>query len=593
MNLADFHFIRPYWLIAILPAIMIIRLLLNKKLSQGSWANYCDTELLPFLLQEHTGKQHRWYLILGSICTLLIILALAGPTWQRLPAPVFRNESALVIALNLNASMDAADVKPNRLTMARYKIADILKQRKDGQTALVVYSDEAFTVTPLTNDTNTINSLLDALTTDIMPNTGNNIAIALEKSTALLKQSGLQTGQILLITDSADDTGLSAAKNLEKYQLSVLGVGTESGAPIALDGGGFLKDSQGSIVVSKLDAEHLSKLANAGNGVYQTITADDTDVQNLTSGFDNPIRQKGSQKTDIQLDQWEEQGIWLLCLVLPLGALFFRRGLLVVGLVLLLPFPNDSYAFDWKNLWQNQDQQAYSAYQQKNYKTAAEKFTDSNWQAAARYQAGDYENALKAYQSQTEKTADNWYNQGNTLAQLGKTPEAIAAYQKALELNPNDEDAKYNKELLEKEQEKQQQEQQQQQNQQKDSKKTEQNAKEQQKQDKQQKTEQEQQQQQNAEQQENEQAPEKKAEKTQKELEQQEEAKKKAEQQQAKEEKPQQQQKQEGEKTEKPMPKPSVKDENQQANEQWLNRIPDDPAGLLRRKFKYQYGQQR
>lgn len=589
----DFHFIRPLWLLALLPAIALIYWLWHKKLKSGSWAAYCDAELLPFLLEQYSGKQHRWTLLLGSVCSVLLILALVCPTWQRIPAPVFRNEAALVIALNVNASMDAADIKPSRLSMARYKIADILKQRKDGQTALIAYTDKAFTVTPLTNDTNTINSQLDALTTDIMPNTGNNIAAALEKSVLLLKQSGLQSGQILLITDSVDDSAFSAAKKLDNYQLSVLGIGTESGAPIALEGG-FVKDRQGSIVVSQLDSDNLSKLAQTGNGTYQSITADDSDIQHLTSGFNQPIKQKGSKKTDIQLDQWEEQGIWLVLLVLPFGALFFRKGLLVVGLVLLLPFPTDSYAFDWQNLWQTPDQQAYSAYQNKDYKTAAEKFTDTDWQAAAQYQAGDYEKTLNHYQNKSEKTANDWYNQGNALAQLGKTQEAIAAYQKALELNPNDKDAQYNKALLEK----QQQEQQQQPQKSQDSKKTEQNAKEQQKQGQQQKSEQqqsEQQQQQNSEAQEqksqnNEQKPEQKDEKSQKDLEQQEAAKQKAQQQ---AEQKEQQQKQQNEKTELAAKKPEVKkDENQQANEQWLNRIPDDPAGLLRRKFKYQYGQQ-
>ena len=581
----DFHFIRPFWLLVILPAMLFIYWLWHKKLKSGSWAAYCDAELLPFLLEQYSGKHNRWYLILGSVCTFLLILALACPTWQRIPAPVFRNEAALVIALNVNASMDAADIKPSRLSMARYKIADILKQRKDGQTALIAYTDQAFTVTPLTNDTNTIQSQLDALSTDIMPNTGNNIAAALEKSVLLLKQSGLQSGQILLITDSVDDSAFSAAKKLDNYQLSVLGVGTTTGAPIAIEGG-FVKDRQGAIVVSRLDTDNLSKLAQTGNGTYQTITADDSDVQNLTSGFNQPIKQKGSKKTDIQLDQWEEQGIWLVLLVLPFGALFFRKGLLVVGLVLLLPFPNDSYAFDWQNLWQTSDQQAYEAYQNKDYKTAAEKFTDNEWQAAAHYQAGNYEKALNLYQNKTEKTANDWYNQGNALAQLGRSDEAIAAYQKTLELNPNDEDAKYNKALLEKQQ--QEQEQQQQQNQQ-GSKKTEQNAKEQQKQGQQQKAEQEQseQQQQNAESLENEQKPEQKDEKSQKDLEQQ-EKKQKAEQQ---TERKQTQHKQQNEKTEQAATKPEVKkDENQQVNEQWLNRIPDDPAGLLRRKFKYQYG---
>ena len=598
MNLADFHFIRPYWLLAILPAVVISVLMLRNKLSRGNWTACCDAELLPFLLQDKTVNQSRGWLMLGVISTLLMIIALAGPTWQRLPSPAFRNDAALVIALNLSTSMDAADIKPSRLTIARYKIADILKQRKDGQTALIVYSGDAFTVTPLTDDTNTIDSQLAALTTDIMPSQGNNTAAALEKAVVLFKQAGLQTGQILLITDTVEmNTTLSTVKKLANFQLSVLGVGTEDGAPIALPEGGFLKDDQGSIVVTKLNAANLSSLAQAGHGLYQTLTADDEDIKSLLNAFDKPIQQQGKADNDMMLEQWNDQGAWLLLLVLPLAALFFRKGLLCVALLLvLLPLPKNSYAFEWQDLWQRPDQQALKAYQQGDYAKAAEKFENPNWQAAAHYQAGEYEKALKTYQTQTEQTADNIYNQGNALAQSGQLKEAIAAYQQALNLNPNHDDAKYNKELVEKELEKQppkqDQDKQQKSDQNKEQEKSDKqqssenkDSQSQQQQDSQKNQQSEQQEQQSDEQQKNQ-----KQEKGQEQLKQQEDSKPKE---QSKTEQPAEQKKDDTKKQAAQQAKPadsSAKNEKQQANEQWLNRIPDDPAGLLRRKFKYQYG---
>jgi len=598
MNLADFHFIRPYWLLAILPAVVISVLMLRNKLNRGNWTACCDAELLPFLLQDKTVNQSRLWLMLGVISTLLMIIALAGPTWQRLPSPAFRNDAALVIALNLSTSMDAADIKPSRLTIARYKIADILKQRKDGQTALIVYSGDACTVTPLTDDTNTIDSQLAALTTDIMPSQGNNTAVALEKAVALFKQAGLQTGQILLITDTVEiNATLPTVKKLANFQLSVLGVGTEDGAPIALPEGGFLKDDQGSIVVTKLNAANLSSLAQAGHGLYQTLTADDEDIKSLLNAFDKPIQQQGKADNDMMLEQWNDQGAWLLLLVLPLGALFFRKGLLCVALLVLLPLPKNSYAFEWQDLWQRPDQQALKAYQQGDYAKAAEKFENPNWQAAAHYQAGEYEKALKTYQTQTEQTADNIYNQGNALAQSGQLKEAIAAYQQALNLNSNHDDAKYNKELVEKELEKQppkqDQDKQQKSDQNKEQEKSDKqqssenkDSQSQQQQDSQKNQQSEQQEQQSDEQQKNQ-----KQEKGQEQLEQQEEDSKPKEQ--SKTEQPAEQKKDDTKKQAAQQAKPadsSAKNEKQQANEQWLNRIPDDPAGLLRRKFKYQYG---
>ncbi|MFZ2312319.1 MAG: VWA domain-containing protein, partial [Methylobacter sp.] len=367
MNLAEFHFIRPYWLLAVIPYLVILAFMLRNKLNQGNWSAVCDAELLPYILQEKAVNQSRWPLTAAAIAALLVIIALAGPTWKRLPSPVFRNDSAVVIALDLSRSMDAADIKPSRLIRARYKIADILKQRKDGQTALLVYAGDAFTVTPLTDDTETIASQLEALNTDIMPSQGSNTALVLENAVELFKQAGLQKGQILLVTDGVDvDKTLATVKSLDKYKLSILGVGTDDGAPIALPEGGFLKDEQGNIVVPKLNSHELTKLAQAGKGAYQTITANDADIQTLLAALDKPVQQQGKENTNLLLEQWADKGPWLLLLVLPLAALSFRKGLLCFALLLLLPLPKNSYAFDWQDLWQTRDQQAQQAFKKQD-----------------------------------------------------------------------------------------------------------------------------------------------------------------------------------------------------------------------------------
>jgi Ca-activated chloride channel family protein len=587
VNLAEFHFIRPYWLLAIIPFVVIVVLMLRNKLSQGNWSTVCDLDLLPYLLQEKTVNQSRWPITTGVIATLLIITALAGPTWQRMPSPVFRNESALVIALDLSRSMDAEDIKPSRLIRARYKIADILKQRKDGQTALLVYAGDAFTVTPLTDDTETIDSQLSALTTDIMPSDGNNTELVLEKAVELFKQSGLQKGQILLVTDETNgDKALSVAKNLDNYSLSILGVGTNDGAPIALPEGGFLKDKQGRIVIPKLNTSDLENLATAGKGAYQAITANDSDIKSLLANIDKPIQQEGKENKNLLLDQWEDKGPWLLLFVLPLAALSFRKGLLYVGLLLLLPLPKNSYAFEWHDLWQSKDQQAQQAFKKNQFVQAANLFENQDWKAVAHFKAGEYDKALENLKSnQTELSA---YNQGNALAQSGQLEQAVKAYEKALTLKPDDADAKYNKELVEKELEKQKQDQQKQDKKEDQSKE---NSEQQKTNDKSEKSEQ-----QKASEQKPEQSNERKSEQQKADEQKVDEDKKqqdkndnkKAEAQQTEQKKPDDS-KADKEKSMSAQEKPST--EEQQANEQWLKRIPDDPAGLLKRKFKYQYGQ--
>lgn len=606
MNLSDFHFIRPYFLLAIIPYIALIVMFVRSRLSHGNWTAVCDEALLPYLLQDKAVSQSRWPLATGAIAAFCAIIALAGPTWERLPTPVFRNDSALVIVLDLSRSMDAGDIKPSRLTIARYKIADILKQRKDGQTALVTFSGDAFTVTPLTNDTDTIGNQLSALSTEIMPSDGNNIARALEKSEALFKQAGLQQGQILLITDGGNlDEAISKAKSLDAYQLLVLGVGTPEGAPIALPNGGFLKDDQGGIIVDKLDSNGLEKLAQAGNGTYQPITTDDTDIKNLLSTVDAQTREKGEKNENLLLDQWSDRGPWLLLLVVPLAALSFRKGLLCFALITLLPMPKNSYALDsnkvWRDLWQTKDQQAQEAYNNKEYDKAAELFENLDWKAAAQYRSGAYDKAIENLKNNT--SANSLYNQGNALAQSGQLKEALEAYNKSLKLNTADEDAKYNKELVEKELENQKQDQQQQdQNKEnKDNKNQDQNKNGdksgESEQDKNQENKEEQK---DSEQKASDQKPEQKPEQSQDSTENQPEkkdAEKKLKPDETKNQsaKPEQAEKAEQQKSDDKkdaaaaQPLDNMSKEEQQEHEQWLKRIPDDPAGLLRRKFKYQY----
>ncbi len=597
MSFSEFHFIRPTWLLAILPYLVIVVLMLRNKLSRGNWSAVCDAELLPYLLQEKAVHNSRWLLTTGAIAAFLVIVALAGPSWQRVPSPVFRNDSALVVALNLSHSMDAEDIKPSRLIRARYKIADILKRRKDGQTALLVYSGAAFTVTPLTDDTETINSQLTALTTDIMPSEGNDTELVLKKAVDLFKQAGLQKGQILLITDSVDaDKTKPAVTALENYSLSILGVGTAEGAPIALAQGGFLKDEHGSIVIPKLNASDLAKLAQQGHGIYQSISTDDSDILALLSALEQPVQQQGKENKNLLLDQWEDKGPWLLLLVLPLAALNFRKGLLTIAFMLLLPLPKNSYAMEWKDLWQNKDQQAEQAYKNNQFEQAASLFENSNWKAAANYKAGAYDKALENLAPKPdEKNANVLYNQGNALAKSGQLEQALKAYEKALALNPADSDAKYNKELVEKALEKQKQDKNKQDQQKKDDK--------QDSSDKSDKDDQQKKDDESSDKSEQQKASEQKPEQSEE---------KKSQQQQADEQgKPDNKEPEkqpEADKTEqsaepkkaedKQQPKPASEvvepsDEQKQANEQWLKRIPDDPAGLLKRKFKYQYGQQR
>lgn len=601
MNLADFHFIRPYWFIALLPVIILIILSVRNKLARGNWSEVCDEALLPFILQDSDKKvSRRWSSIALSFASVLAIIALAGPTWERLPTPVFRNDAAVVIALDLSRSMNATDIKPSRLIRARYKVADILQHRHDGLTALIAYAGDAFTVTPLTEDTATISNQINALNTDIMPSQGSNTSAALKQAVELLKQAGQSQGGILLISDGISPESIEQAKSiLGNYKLSILGIGTSEGSPVKLADGGFLKDRKGNIVIPKLNASQLTALAQAGGGIYQTISADDSDINALITHSARAMSKEDTDN-DRMIEQWVEQGPWLLLLLLPLAAFYFRKGLLIIPLIAVMNYPQDSYAYEWQDLWQTPDQQAQQAFDQKHYDEAAAKFSSPEWQAAAQYKAEKYQQAAETLQPLKQQTADDYYNQATSLAKAGKLEPALDLYQKALDLDPQHEDAIYNKKLVEDALKKQQQDQQKKNN--NDSKKDNKN---QQNQDKKQSDPSDQKQadnkdnnQDSSKQKQDKQSQNKGDPKNKQDDNKQQQSdagkdQKKEDDKQAGSEsdKKQDNNEQQDQTAQQQQTEQSKNDEDKQAQAQWLNRIQDDPAGLLKRKFKYQYNQ--
>jgi Ca-activated chloride channel family protein len=577
--LADFHFLRPEWLWAI-PAIVAAAILLaRRQLGPGSWQNVVDAALAPHVLASSATRRAdmRWWLV--GIGGVIAALAIAGPAWERVEQPVFRSDQALVIALDLSRSMDAQDVAPSRLMRARLKILDILEQRGSGQTALVVYSANAFTVTPLTNDNDTIAALVNSLSTDIMPSRGSYPIAAINKGRQLLEQAGAGVGEILLITDGSSSPAVERyARDLQGsgFTLSVLAVGTSEGAPIPRISGGFVTDQSGNIAVPRLEEHSLRSLAAAGGGRFAKLSTDDRDLDYLLSG-EAGSRQAGGD--NLATDHWREEGPWLVLLLLPIAAMAFRRGyVLVACLFFIVPPENDAEAVTWQDLWLTKDQQAERLLEEGEAAEAVELFEDSEWKAVAQYRSSDYESSAATF-AEMEDTR-SLYNLGNAMARQGEFESAIDAYEQVLEIEPENEDAAYNRDLLKQLQE--QQEQQDQSDQQESSDQQgegEQSDSENQSQD------------QNSESQsesgsdsEESEASQREDEATEEDLEALQE-----ELQRAAEEAAQQEQQMAQQLTPEELEELRRQQEQEQAMEQWLRRIPNDPGGLLRRKFRYQY----
>jgi len=577
---AEFHFLRPEWLWAVPLVLACTVLLARRQLGAGSWQHVVQASLAPYVLSRSATRRsdYRWWLL--GLCGVIAVIALAGPAWQRIEQPVFRSDQALVVALDLSRSMDAQDIAPSRLMRARLKILDMLERRRSGQTALVVYSANAFTVTPLTTDTDTIAALVNSLSTDIMPSRGSYPIAAISKGKQLLEQAGAVIGEVLLVTDgSSSPAAERIARDLKEsgYTLSVLAVGTSEGAPIPRLSGGFVTDQSGNIAVPKLEERSLRGLAAAGGGRFSMLSTDDRDLDYLLSG------EAGMQQASddsLSTDHWREEGPWLVLLLLPLAAMAFRRGWVIVFLLFILPPENQAHASTWDDLWLTKDQQAQKKLEEGAAADAVELFEDSEWRAVAQYRAQDYADSARAFAESADTRS--LYNLGNAMARQGEFESAIDAYEQVLEIDPDNVDAEYNRDLLAQAQE-------QQQSQQNEGDQQEQSGQQGEGEQSDDSGESDQENadssaQSDSESQDGEASPRDEQDASQEDLEAlQEELQRAAEEARQNEQMVQQQL------TPEELEELRREQEQEQAMEQWLRRIPNDPGGLLRRKFRYQY----
>lgn len=489
-----FHFLRPLWLLLLIPAALLGYRLWRQQAQVSGWQRLIPASLLQPLLEQQPGQQSRAPVLGLGAAWLLGTLALAGPTWQQLPQPVYQPQAALVVILDLSPSMLAQDLKPSRLMQARLRLIDLLRARHEGLTALVVYAGDAHVVSPLSQDRQTLLALAPTLSPAIMPVRGSQVEAAVERALALLNESGHSDGQLLLITDGvtpAAADAVAAQLQASGQRLSILGVGTAEGAPIPTDDGSFARDSAGNMILARLDAQALIRLARDSGGIYRALSAsgdelDDFRAQFAEARIDNVLAEQ--PPLGQSFDQWREAGPWLVLLLLPVAALAFRRGwllsLLLVSLITpgIAPRPanaaenvtqstaESTTATDstpaaapaadasiaglsgnlWRNLWQTPDQQGAAHYKAQQFEQAAGQFRDPAWRGSARYRSGDFSGASESFREAIaqQDNARNHYNLGNALAKGGQLKEALDAYDQALQHDPQLADARANRDLV-------------------------------------------------------------------------------------------------------------------------------------------------
>lgn len=424
--IVNFHFMRPYWLILLLLPVFFYWKFMKGVDNQSSWEKVCDKNLLEFLLIKGSSSVRRFMVYAFSIGFIFSIIAAAGPTWKKREIPALIYDNPVMILLNLSSDMYEKDIAPNRLTRAKHKIADLLGEIKNAQAGLIVYTEEPFLISPITDDFNVIKNLLPPLDFDIMPTNGDRLDRAIEMAHKKLEDASLNTGNIVVFTSDVGQkfdltSDMARGANNAGYKVSV-------------------------IKISDDENEKLSLIVDVGGGVYSSISANDADIKTVAALVNNNV--DGEFKTSKNLQEnWEDYGYYLVIIPLLCCLCFFRRGVLVL---LFLIFSTQAQA----GFFANANEEGLALFNQADFTTAAETFKDSNWKASAYYRSGNFEKAYEEFAKNNDIEA--MYNQGNALAKGGKIEEAIKKYEEVLEIDANHEDAKFNLEYLKQQQENQQ-----------------------------------------------------------------------------------------------------------------------------------------
>ena len=302
--MGEFHWLRPYGLLSLLPAMAIWWGLWRYQDQIVSWRKAVDPHLLEHLL---VGQRKRR--ILRPVHMLLVVwvlaaLALAGPTWRREPSPFADDEAGLVVLLKVSGTMNATDVQPSRLERAKHKLRDLLEQRQGSSTGLIVYSGSAHLVMPLTRDVRIISAMVADLTPELMPVEGDALCAALELAETTLKKAGVP-GSVLILADTvAPSQAQILAERKSALPVQIL----------ALKSPGARKDPG------------LQQAATGLNAAVVSLTVDPTDVERVARRAQSDFKAVASE---IGGDRWQDGGYALLPLIVLCTLMWSRKGWVV------------------------------------------------------------------------------------------------------------------------------------------------------------------------------------------------------------------------------------------------------------------------
>ena len=296
MNI-PFHFLRPGWLLLLIPAVFLGVWLLRRQRVQAQAEQLIAPHLLPHLIKkpEHQARFRPVHLLI--LLWVAATLSLSGPSWHKQPNPFAQDEAGLYVLLEISGTMLANDVPPNRLARARHKLSDLLELRGGAPTGLIVYSGSAHLVMPPTSDARILMQMVEDLGPESMPKEGRALSEALKLAEHMFVKAG-RTGSVLAILDGIGESDLPKDY---PYPIQLLPV------------------------TASVSAE-LKKAARLLNAKLTQLSVDETDVERIARMAEQEMKSVLSEEEG---DRWSDAGYYLVPLLVLATLLPFRKGWVV------------------------------------------------------------------------------------------------------------------------------------------------------------------------------------------------------------------------------------------------------------------------
>ncbi|GGC79439.1 VWA domain-containing protein [Chelatococcus reniformis] len=299
--LAHLHLLRPWWLLLLVPALVLWWIERRASDSTAAWAKVMDADLLAVL---RSGGERRSAFARADVLLagwILGIVAIAGPTWRELPQPFAAPSPPAMVVLKVASSMLTPDLSPTRLDRARQKLADLMAARPGAATGLVAYGGSAHLVLPPTPDKDVVATMAGALSPQIMPVSGDALAKAVALASDVLRR-GQQGGAVLIVTDT-----------VAPDQVAEL-AGAAAGVPTVI-----------FAVVPPANADRDTALAAAARALSAPIvetTPDEADVARMV----RRLAAAPQAPAPGEAARWQEAGYWLTPIIALIALGWFRRG---------------------------------------------------------------------------------------------------------------------------------------------------------------------------------------------------------------------------------------------------------------------------